>query len=364
MKANHFFGCLCALGIGLAITPAFAGPSKPSNMVKVPVNHKSGGASYASLKESAIDKQAAQAQRDGRAAANAKWVQQLRALEEAKSNAGAAAGPVDRAAGTALAGHGIDTSRSPSDTPRPGDGARDCIANPANCLSMPEHHGPSSPQWSSPVGPLTKGDRRAASDDPEIIHSEDDAGNKVTTTITHDGGTTTTHSVTRDPETREVIGETHVTTRSDGTMTVKGAESNGAVVGFTSLSFANGRPDPKHPPQTRVIRVPAQGPSSQPREDGSGRPEHGGNCGWNFLPCAKPVSHKDMTRSPVRGDDGASSSGTGSRAAGPRLGAEAVTNSGDSTFAITRGGRSGGRPYDPRDPFGHADGGLPKPPAK
>lgn len=81
------------------------------------------------------------------------------------------------------------------------------------------------------------------------------------------------------------------------------------------------------------------------------------NCGWHPIVGCTKTSRKpgvrDMTASPVRGEHG----GTGSGAARPRLGAEAVTNPGDTSYSANRSGRTGGGLIDMRDPSRGPDGG-------
>jgi hypothetical protein len=82
-------------------------------------------------------------------------------------------------------------------------------------------------------------------------------------------------------------------------------------------------------------------PDSQPGVEGAG---HNGNdnCGWNpMIGCTKrSVKIWDATKQPGAHQD------NGGGSAGPRLGQEAVTNTGDGTFdsGVSGGGGGGGRP--------------------
>lgn len=83
-------------------------------------------------------------------------------------------------------------------------------------------------------------------------------------------------------------------------------------------------------------------------------------CGWTPWGCrsARDVrtSIKQMTSQPVQDESG--STGTGSGA--PRLGLEAVTNSGDGSWSPQTAGRSGGgHPIDMRDPAPRGPDGTP-----
>jgi hypothetical protein len=166
-----------------------------------------------------------------------------------------------------------------------------------------------------------------------------------TVTVTHtpdgEGGSTTTYSTTD-------VTKFGTTMRDD----IKKVDSDGNAV----VERGEGRTE-LHPVEITVER----NPDGQPGVEGRG-PGGADNCGWNPMNgCTKkstpiwkatvqPGAHQD----------------TGGRSAGPSLGQEAVTNTGDGTFdsGVSGGGGGGGQP-DPcvvagscGGPIGDAGGGL------
>jgi hypothetical protein len=289
-----------------------------------------------------------------RAAGNARQLEQLRQLEQARRGIGQSpAGAIDPAAGTALGGKRPAPGAAGGGNPQPGSAARDCVRNPADCITLPGQRGRVTGQPGSPVSGMLKGDRGAASDTTTVSRTTDSDGNKVTITSTErDDGSSTTRVETRDPQSSEPVSSSVTSVRPDGSSTTKGATHNvdGTTTVFSSALDAGGNPDPKHPPEATTVGEPEDGPFGQPDENTPGAGND--NCNWNPVlgRCTKrQTSRQDMTGQPGPGQEGAASTGTGSSA--PRLGSEAVSNTGDSNYSSGRtGGSGGGKPIDMRDP--------------
>jgi hypothetical protein len=301
-----------------------------------------------------------------RAAQNAQQLEQLRRLEQARRGIGQTpAGAVDPAGGTVLGGKQPAPGAAGGGNPQPGSAARDCVRNPAGCVTLPGQRGRVAGQPGSPVSGMLKGDRSAASDTTTVSNTTDSDGNKITITSTErDDGSSTTRVETRDPQSSEPVSSSVTSVRPDGSSTTKGATHNvdGTTTLFSSALDAGGNPDAKHPPEATTVGEPEDGPFGQPGENTPGAGND--NCNWNPVlgRCTKPqTSHQDMTGQPGPGQKDTASTGTESSA--PQLGSEAVTNPGDSNYSSGRtGGSGGGRPIDMRDPPKGVPGTEPVPP--
>jgi hypothetical protein len=261
-----------------------------------------------------------------------------------------AAGSSDRpGAGSVTFGDGKSGSRPPAGPVNHDTGPRDYRTGTQNSATK-RRPGGFINQPSSPASGANIRGADHVSDRTKRVDTTGTDGTKITKIdIERDDGSSSSYRTTTDPETNEVIHETVVHTQPDGSSIEKGSEllPDGTREAWSRGRDASGRDDIKNPPTSSVVSRPRNS-TSQPDEHGSGTSND--NCDWNPVwgRCMKQrTSHKDMTAQPSSGDEGTVSTGGSAR---PRLGAEAVTNPGDGSWAAERSGYTGGGPIDMRDP--------------
>lgn len=369
--------CCCVV---LFTTNAHADDKNTSNSTAVQVptvgirlNTQSG---VKTAPSSTIRKDLTSIGKNAAAARNAKDINHLQQMENINNGAGAAAlnrnrRSNDPAAGTALGGHTFERNNPSNSRNRQGGfSAQGCRTDPAKCISSGtnrQHH--PSAQPSSPAAGVTT-HRGWAEGDGTLVNKEHikNQDGTSTTIYTYDrgNGSQTEHWVNRNSN-----GE--VTSKRSRTTTVEVGEPNpqgerpvrrtevlddGTKIehwetpdpdgDLEDLATEGTRPD-VDPAETNTVR-------GQPREDGYTNSNN--DCNWvPGLGCTnKRASKQDMTSQPGRTDSGSGQSAT------PRLGREAVTNSGDATYnsAVQRG-VSGGKPIDMKDPGFGPGGALPGP---
>ena len=373
---------MIVVAAGFAFSVVKAADTELEASIKKQPQVSAGTGTTQSLPNSKLGKDFIRMQNSARAVAEAKRIQQLREIEQARQGSQRGEQPLDRAAGTALGGRTFDTNRAAASERQAGSQGRDCIRNPADCVTPAGHRGALLGQPGSPAGGMIKGDRGAAASDEswsEYVPSDHES----------DDGTTHLDQVDYKKTDNSSGGQdgSAVRTRSDGTTTVyqwtTGRDGNVNSARQTEIDAPDAQGyrdwssskkdssgqwreidsgryyDPNN--DNRPDTPPGHGPAGQPGETDAGT---GGNnnCNWNFIlgRCTKQrVSAQDMTSQPSRAEGGSTASGASAR---PYLGSDAVTNPGDAGFAATRGGHAGkGQPYDPRDPSGAFGPGVPNP---
>lgn len=276
-----------------------------------------------------------------RDAANIKYLQQMKDM---RKGAGAAALDPKRqdnspAANTALGGRTFD-HKNPADAlhRQGGFNAQNCIGGASNCFSTNggNRRGGIHAQPSAKPAGTAKLDRRgiASGDGKETSEQLPTESTDVTANENtyENGDGSQTHVTEKVNSKGDVIGQEVTVTHADGSFDTRVYDGNKHLI-VSTHGVTGG--------------VVTDGPGSKsrsgmPREDG--RTNGSGGCNWNpiYGRCMnKRTSKKDMTSQPGRNSSGSSASAT------PRLGREAVTNSGDAGYrsAASRGG-AGAKPYN------------------
>jgi hypothetical protein len=328
-------------------------------------------------------------QEAAQAAKELQRIQQMRDAEQARGLFGRSNSASDPATGTALGGHLPGANQSGSDNAvDPAARMRDCLANPANCFSnnspgaqassrmmqgppkagggVPDQRGMASgDDWEGPGGGLwskwvaehgrvtntSSGRERGGfyvqqhfEDGTEVSYHFDVDGTSSQTIVNPDG---TLHSSYWFDENGEMSGMTL-------DEPIDASTSGGATAG-AGAGTQTGKPADTDKGDDPEGDGEARQPGSNDSSTGNADP-----CGWTPWGCRNKrdvrTSIKQMTSQPVQGESGGTETGSGA----PRLGLEAVTNSGDGSWSPQTAGRSGGgHPIDMRDPAPRGPDGTP-----